>query len=311
MWKKTLIAVALIGGLNAHVMAETTDGQTKALQAQLSSAEQRVAQLEQALNEQNQKNSDLTTELRALKAEHPDLEAAREQSQHFEMIREQLATIEVKPFSLERSIIPSMYEVKTDRGVIYSNPTGRYLLFGNLFEVVNTEVTNLTEQSLAKLRAEQLKAFEKDMIVYPAKDEKFVVTVFTDTDCGYCQKLHHEMADYNKAGITIRYLAFPRGGERSQTYRDMVSIWCSEDQRASMNAAKNREDIPAKTCDNNVLKQYELGGMFGVNGTPAMVLSDGTMQPGYVPADRLSALLEQMAAKELANAATETTTATQ
>lgn len=302
MWKKTLIAVALMGGLSAQVMAETTDSQTKALQAQLGATEQRVAQLELALNEQSQKNSDLTTELRTLKAEHPDLEAARDQSRHFEMIREQLAAIEVKPYTMERSIIPSMYEVKTDRGVIYSNPTGRYLLFGNLFEVVDKEVTNLTENALAKLRAEQLAGFEKDMIVYPAKDEKYVVTVFTDTDCGYCQKLHHEMADYNNAGITIRYLAFPRGGERSQTYRDMVSIWCAEDQNASMDAAKNRQPIPAKTCENTVLKQYELGGMFGVNGTPAMVLSDGSMQPGYVPADRLAPMLAEMATKQLAKA---------
>ena len=151
MWKKTLIAVALMGGLSAHVMAETTDSQTKALQAQLGATEQRVAQLEQALNEQSQKNSDLTTELRSLKAEHPDLEAARDQSRHFEMIREQLASIEVTPYTMERSIIPSMYEVKTDRGVIYANPTGRYLLFGNLFEVVGKEVTNLSENTLSKL----------------------------------------------------------------------------------------------------------------------------------------------------------------
>lgn len=307
MWKKTLLAVALMGAISAPVIAETTDSQTKALQAQLSSAEQRIAELEQVLNEQNQKNSDLVTELRALKAEHPDLEAAREQSQHFEMIREQLAAIGIEPFTMDRSIIPSMYEVKTNRGILYSNPTGRYLIFGNLYEVENKEVTNLTEQAQSKLRAEQLKAFEKDMIVYPAKDEKYVVTVFTDTDCGYCQKLHSEMADYHKEGITIRYLAFPRGGERSQTYRDMVSIWCAEDQNATMDAAKSRQPFQAKTCDNTVLKQYELGGMFGVNGTPAMVLSDGSMQPGYVPAARLAPLLEEMSAKAQAEQASTNT----
>ena len=43
------------------------------------------------------------------------------------------------------------------------------------------------------------------MIVYKAPKEQHVITVFTDITCGYCRKLHEQMADYNALGITVRY----------------------------------------------------------------------------------------------------------
>ena len=36
----------------------------------------------------------------------------------------------------------------------------------------------------------------------------------------------------------------------------------------------------------------ELGELLGISGTPAIVLENGDMVPGYVPAKRLAALLK-------------------
>jgi hypothetical protein len=41
-------------------------------------------------------------------------------------------------------------------------------------------------------------------------------------------------------------------------------------------------------CANPVSKQYALGQSIGVNGTPAIVLADGQVIPGYQPAHRLA-----------------------
>ena len=38
---------------------------------------------------------------------------------------------------------------------------------------------------------------------------------------------------------------------------------------------------------NIVKKHYDLGGVFGVTGTPAIVLSNGTLLPGYMKAEQL------------------------
>jgi thiol:disulfide interchange protein DsbC len=209
-----------------------------------------------------------------------------------ENISKKIATLDMSVTAINPSAVDNLYEVLTDRGVFYVSQDGQFLVHGNIYNLDN-KMENITEKSLTVLRQERLKAFEKDMIVYKAQDEKHVITVFTDTSCGYCQKLHAEMADYNNLGITVRYLAFPRGGVNSNAYNTMVSIWCSDDPKLAMDNAKSRKQIDSKSCANSVQAQYDLGQFFGVTGTPALVLEDGSLQPGYLPAPRLLNELER------------------
>ncbi|MCP4323905.1 MAG: bifunctional protein-disulfide isomerase/oxidoreductase DsbC [Psychromonas sp.] len=209
-----------------------------------------------------------------------------------ESITNKLSTLNLSVTSITVAPVDGLYEVLTDRGVYYVSGNGQFLVHGNIYDLDN-KMENITEKSLTVLRQEKLKAFEKDMIVYKAEKEKHVITVFTDTSCGYCQKLHAEMADYNNLGITVRYLAFPRGGVSSNTYNTMVSLWCADDSKLAMDKAKARKQLEPKSCDNNVIEQHALGQFFGVTGTPALVLEDGSLQPGYLPAARLIKLLEQ------------------
>jgi len=199
----------------------------------------------------------------------------------------QISVSSVSPF-----VVDGLYEVLTNQGVYYISENAQFLIHGEVYDLDNG-MKNVSQKSVVALRISKLKAFEKDMIVYKAPNEKHVVTIFTDTNCGYCQKLHAEMADYHKQGITIRYLAFPRGGVRSGTYHSMVSIWCADDPKNAMDAAKSRHQIESKTCENSVKEQYELGLFFGVKGTPAMVFEDGSLNPGYVPAGRLIKILDE------------------
>jgi thiol:disulfide interchange protein DsbC len=209
-----------------------------------------------------------------------------------ENITEKLKTLEISVNSINPAVVDGLYEVLTNRGVYYVSENAQFLVHGSIYDLDN-QMENVTEKSLSVLRQDKLKAFEKDMIVYKAEQQKHVITVFTDISCGYCQKLHSEMADYNNQGITVRYLAFPRGGLSSGTYNSMVSIWCADDPKLAMDKAKSRKKIDPKSCQNTVKEQYELGQFFGVTGTPALVLEDGSLQPGYLPADRLIKLLEQ------------------
>ncbi|MNR46183.1 Thiol:disulfide interchange protein DsbC precursor [compost metagenome] len=114
--------------------------------------------------------------------------------------------------------------------------------------------------------------------------------MFTDTDCGYCQKLHSEVPELNRLGVEVRYVAFPRQGLQSPAYKELVSVWCAKDRQGAMNLAKTRQEVPAAECDNPVAKQYALGQMIGVSGTPAIVLANGKLIPGYQPAAQLAKL---------------------
>ena len=206
-------------------------------------------------------------------------------------ITEKMTLLNMEVSSVKESAIKDLYEVLTGRGVFYVSGDAKYLIQGNVYDL-NNEMENLTEKSLSKLRMKKLKAFESEMIVYKAENEKHVITVFTDISCGYCKKLHSEMADYNRLGITVRYLAYPRQGVNSSAARTMVSIWCADDRNIAMDNSKNGKGVIPKTCKNTIKEQYELGQFFGVTGTPAIVLEDGSLKPGYLPAKQLLEVIE-------------------
>ncbi|UTV27298.1 bifunctional protein-disulfide isomerase/oxidoreductase DsbC [Photobacterium atrarenae] len=209
-------------------------------------------------------------------------------------IERKLGAIGLTPTSITPSPIAGMNEAVTERGIVYVSDDGGYFLVGHLYDNAAGNPVNLTELKMAKINKDKLAGMEDEMIIYPAKNEKHVVTVFTDTTCGYCRKLHSEMQAYNDAGITIRYLAFPRGGERSRNFGEMSAIWAAKDPVKAMDAAKggsfDASGQPQRA--DLVRKHYELGVAMGVNGTPALILEDGTMLPGYQPASRLSQLLD-------------------
>lgn len=212
-------------------------------------------------------------------------------TQNLKVVNQQIQIRTIKP-----SPIDGLYEVEIDTGeIIFTSADGQHFVLGNLFEIQGQRFVNLSEQRQKTERAETLKSLSKDdMVIFsPEGEVKSVVYAFTDVDCGYCQKLHHEMAEYNKAGIEIRYLAFPRGGLQSKTYRDMVSVWCADDPKAAMTTAKSGGQLASKECENPVAEQYAMGSAFGVTGTPALVFENGSLMPGYLPAAKLSAYLQQ------------------
>jgi len=197
-----------------------------------------------------------------------------------------------KPSSIEETPIPGLYEVSYGSEIFYFNQNASIMIKGDMVDMKNRE--NLTENKRATARVALIEAMgEENMIVYPAPNEKHKITVFTDIDCPYCVKLHREMDKYHEKGITVRYMAYPRAGIGSPSYQKIVSVWCSEDKAKAMTDSKNGLKVEAKACDNPVSKQFSLGQVLGVRGTPAIFLADGSMLPGYVPAARLAAELNQ------------------
>lgn len=194
--------------------------------------------------------------------------------------------------TIAESPMPGVYQVQLKGGrQLYASADGQFVMQGYLFQFKDGQAINLTEAEESRAIAKQINAIPaKDMVVFAPKEPKAHITVFTDTDCGYCQKLHSEVGELNKAGIEVRYLAFPRQGLGSKGAKDLASVWCSKDRQAAMNKAKAREDIEAATCKDPVAEQYHLGQAIGINGTPAIILQNGKMIPGYQPAPQLAKL---------------------
>lgn len=195
---------------------------------------------------------------------------------------------------VKEASMPGLYEVRTSDGqIFYVSEDGEHLMFGSLLHTLPGGVVNVTEGAQNEVRADTMAAFgEQGVISYPAEGEqKAEIAVFTDIDCPYCRKFHDQVPRMNELGITVNYYGFPRSGPQTSSFYKYESVWCSEDSRAAMNKAKAGQKVPEKSCDNPVLSQMQLGQQVGVRGTPAIVLENGQMIPGFVPAETLAQAL--------------------
>lgn len=202
------------------------------------------------------------------------------------------------PKSITKTPIPGLYEANYGMQIYYISEDGNYIVDGEIINLATR--TSLTSSSISGARKDKIASMPADQtIVFPAKgDTKHVITVFTDIDCGYCRKLHNQMAEYNDLGIEVRYMLFPRAGLQSDSYDKAVSSWCATDQQSELTKAKNGKEITMSECNNPVAAQYLLGQEVGVTGTPAIITEDGQIIPGYrKPTDMLQALNQLAAAQ--------------
>lgn len=197
--------------------------------------------------------------------------------------------------SVQDAPVEGFQEVIVNGNVIYVSNDGKYLMQGMLYDIDNRK--DLTEVRKAGMREKAMAAAPMgERIIFPAKDKKHTVTVFTDIDCGFCRRMHQEIETYTSQGIEVQYLMFPRAGTGSDSFRKAVAVWCDKDQRKALTIAKNGEDPGDATCSNPIEAQFQLGQRVGVSGTPTIIFEDGSIQPGYLTADQLLQRLQQVEA---------------
>lgn len=212
----------------------------------------------------------------------------------------------LQPEQIGAAPLPGFREVIVSGQVVYVSDDGRYMFLpgqgGALYDTVSER--SLSEASLAGLRRDLLKTIPaSERIVFAPANPKYTVTVFTDVECGYCRRLHSEIAEYNQQGIAIEYLAFPRMGIGSEDYNKMVAVWCASDRKQALTDAKAEKSVPEHDCKNTVSMQYNIGQRAGLTGTPMILTEDGTQVGGYVPPAALRETLDKLAAEKAEPAA--------
>jgi thiol:disulfide interchange protein DsbC len=214
-----------------------------------------------------------------------------------EQALKKITSANVKIIEVNDTPIASIKEVMVDGGrgseILYISEDGKYIINGTLFDIENR--VDLTDQKKSVIRKDTMAKFgPSEKINFLPEKMDHHITVFTDIDCGYCRKLHAEMQEYNDLGIGVSYLFFPRAGLQSESFDKAVNVWCADDQQTAMTMAKAGEAVDPKVCDNPITSHYNAGLAVGVSGTPALVLEDGTLMPGYLPPAQLKQRLDMM-----------------
>ena len=187
------------------------------------------------------------------------------------------------PEELRASPIPGIYELQRGTDFAYVTADGKYAIMGDLYDLSKQD--NLTEAHRRDVRMRLLAGIpESDMLIFGPKSLKYTVTVFTDVDCPYCRKLHSQIAEYNRLGVRVRYMFYPRTGPNTDSWAKAEQVWCSTNRNEALTKAKLGQDLktPKSCSDSPVARDYAMGQKFDIKGTPAIVMNDGEMLGGYL-----------------------------
>ena len=223
--------------------------------------------------------------------------AAEDDSEELAHVREAVSGLfdEIEPQHVMASPIEGWYMIRKGAIIAYISADGRYLLQGDLIDLDHQ--VNLSEASRDDARKAMMSEIpQENMIIFSPDEVKYSVAVFTDVDCTYCRRLHSQIDDYLAEGIEVRYLLYPRNGPRSKSWATAEQVWCSDDRNEALTLAKLDQEFDTHECDSSMVSNhYLIGQDVGLRGTPAIVFENGQLVSGYIPAQRLSEQLAELA----------------
>lgn len=183
----------------------------------------------------------------------------------------------------------NLYEIQIGSDLLYTDEKVSYLINGDILDV--KEKKNLTEERKQKLSQVKFSDLPLDLAVKQVKGNgKRVLVTFEDPNCTYCKKLAQELQGITNVTVyTYVYPIFPQSMDVSK------GIWCAADRPKAWNDYLLKGVTPpAGKCDTSGIDRVlALGKRLNIRGTPAMIFSDGSRVPGYMPAAMLEKALDK------------------
>ena len=180
-----------------------------------------------------------------------------------------------------KKIDDNFHEIIINKQIYYATNDGKYLIVGNVINLNTKE--SITENTKMNQRLSIIDSIDmKNFMIFKPKKTDHILTIFTDTSCPYCQKLHNEIPDLLENNIEIRYVLFSRNGNDVDAYQQLVSAWCSADKIDALEDLFSGDILDdASNCENPIARNFDFAGSLSVEGTPTIFLEDGRIIPGY------------------------------
>ena len=185
--------------------------------------------------------------------------------------------------SIEPSAVKGIYEVIAGGNVLYFDPSGRNIIFG---EVWSASGENLTAKARDKISTMKYKLF-KDNLANAVKigNGKHEVIEIIDPDCPYCR----QMGNYwNKRNDVTRYVFFlPLTMHPNAVSHSNYIMSATKPAAALEEVVSGKYDtvtVPSFTPSPKIAKQAELAAKSGISGTPAYYVNGSFVNGANVAA---------------------------
>jgi thiol:disulfide interchange protein DsbC len=217
---------------------------------------------------------------------------AKEILQNMKIPGEEILKVQLSP-------VKGLWEVsflnKGKPSVIYVDFFKSFILPGPVVEVKGGK--NKTQERIAKIQESRRVDFSKILlnqglvmgdVLAPHK-----VAVFTDPECNFCENLHKEMKQVlqERKDIVFYVLLYPLSFHKD-AYWKSKSVLCNRSLKM-LEEAFARKEIPRLECETKEIDaNIKLAESLGITGTPTLVLPDGRVHSGTLPAKQLIAFIQ-------------------
>lgn len=192
---------------------------------------------------------------------------------------------------VQRSEIPSLFEVVMGKNAAYTDATGRYFVFGHLFDM--KEQRDLTAERVEKAARVSFGELPlADAIKTIRGKGERVLAVFSDPDCPYCRRLELELEKLDN--VTLYTFPFPLDGLHPEARDKSIAVWCSPNRgQAWAELMKSGKAPVSRKCDHPIERNVQLGQRLGIQGTPTLLAADGRTLSGAAPKERIEQWLQE------------------
>jgi thiol:disulfide interchange protein DsbC len=203
------------------------------------------------------------------------------------------ASFEVQPTSVSKTTYGGLWEIYHDGEIFYADDKATFIILGGSLLDIKAK-KNVTEQRLAKLTAIKFSDLPLNAAIKTVRGKGTrVFATFEDPLCGYCKRFARDLQgleDYTMYTFLYPILA-------PDSFAKSKAIWCSDNrQKAWIDWMVNNTAPKGEgKCDNPVDENVELGKKFRINGTPAIILSNGERIGGAIPVAELDKRLKEVA----------------
>lgn len=185
--------------------------------------------------------------------------------------------------------LPGLFEVVMGKNIIYTDESGRYFLFGHLYDMqLQRDLTAEIKEQVARIDFAALPL--KDAVVRIKGKGTRKLEVFSDPDCPYCRNLEQEIALLDD--VTVYTFLFPVESLHPNAAGKSLSVWCSKDASGAWEKLMVQgKNLPVADCDNPLARNVALAESLDIHGTPTLISEDGRMLPGAAPVAEIEKFL--------------------
>jgi thiol:disulfide interchange protein DsbC len=184
---------------------------------------------------------------------------------------------------------PGVYEVAMGANLAYVDASGRYFLFGHLYDMqVQRDLTAERKDTLMRIDFTALPL--ADAITEVRGTGSRTLAVFSDPDCPYCRRLEAELKDLSD--ITLHTFLMPIASLHPLARGKAIAVWCARDRLAAWQTLMTRDEVAASSdCAHPVDRNIALAERLGVTGTPTLIAGDGRVLAGAASTAQIDAWL--------------------